>query len=261
MKVSIITTTLNSEKTIESTILSIINQTYKNIEYIIIDGCSSDSTLSIISKYIDHLSYFKSARDENLYDGMNKGIDVSSGDIIGIVNSDDFLEEDAVEKIVNFFFRHNCDAVHGNLRVIKDFDEKSEILRPRNYFFAKYISLPIYHPTLFVKREIYRSIGSYNISYPHLADYDFYLRLINNKNNILYLNELISNMRSGGISDRVDNFSNLISESNKIKKRNDLNYFLSAIGQIIHISRFKIYRTMKFFNLNFLIKIYRKLKY
>ena len=104
MKVSIITTTLNSQKTIETTILSILNQTYKNIEYIIIDGCSSDETLNIVYKYNKDISYINSSKDINLYDAMNKGIDVSSGDIIGIVNSDDFLEPDAVEKSVNFFF-------------------------------------------------------------------------------------------------------------------------------------------------------------
>ena len=261
MKVSIITTTLNSQKTIETTILSILNQTYKNIEYIIIDGCSSDETLNIVYKYNKDISYINSSKDINLYDAMNKGIDVSSGDIIGIVNSDDFLEPDAVEKIVNFFLKYNCLAVHGNLRVVNEFCEKGEILRPRNYKFAKYISLPIYHPTLFVKKNIYKTIGKFNIIYPHLADYDFYLRVINNNEKVLYLNALISNMRIGGISDRVSNFSNLMIESFKIKINNNLNFSFSVFGTLIHILRFKIYRIIKYLRLNVIIKFYRKLKY
>ena len=261
MKVSIITTSLNSQKTIETTILSIINQTYKNIEYIIIDGCSSDETLNIVYKYKKDIAYINSSKDKNLYDAMNKGIDVSSGEVIGIVNSDDFLEPDAVEKIVNFFLKYGCEGVHGNLRIVNELCEKGEILSPRNYKFAKYISLPIYHPTLFLKKDIYNTIGKFNIIYPHLADYDLYLRIINYKKKVLYLNDLISNMRIGGISDRVSNFSNLMKESNNIKIKNNLNFTLSMIGTLIHIMRFKIFRTIKYLQLNCIIKIYRKFKF
>ncbi len=116
--VSIITVCLNSEKTIEQTIQSVINQTYPNIEYIIIDGKSTDRTLEIIDKYKGKISILVSESDEGIYDAMNKGLKLATGELIGIINSDDWYESDAVETIVNSFLAdRNVQVIYGNMDV------------------------------------------------------------------------------------------------------------------------------------------------
>lgn len=120
LKVSVITACFNSEKTIEDTILSVLHQTYKNIEYIIIDGASADSTLEIIQKYRDRIACVMSEKDKGIYDAMNKGIKRSSGDIIALLNSDDFYKDEfVVEKVVHEFERKNCDSVYADLVFVK----------------------------------------------------------------------------------------------------------------------------------------------
>lgn len=201
MKVSIITVCLNSEKYIEQTIKSILNQTYEDIEYIIVDGKSIDNTLSIIEKYKPLFGArlkVISEKDNGLYNAMNKGIRNSTGDLIGILNSDDWYEKDAIEQAVRKFEESNESIIYGGLLNI---DEKSnKICRIR---IPNYRELDLYnvnHPTVFVPKKIYDKYGVFLEKYKISADYELMLRFYKNKINFKYIPKIITNFRDGGIS-------------------------------------------------------------
>lgn len=199
MKVSIITVSYNSARTIEKTIQSVLNQTYRNIEYIVIDGESTDGTAGIIKKYEDSLSYYVSEPDAGLYDAMNKGIRRATGDIIGIINSDDWYESDAVAKVVQCFTYKDAELVYGKACFV---DEKGNLTYSRNRALdcIWYSSETVLHPTVFVKRGVYKKYGIFNTDYKIAADYDLLLRFYAKKVKFQYIDEIISYFRQGGIS-------------------------------------------------------------
>lgn len=200
MKISIITVCLNSERTIEQTIQSVINQNDNNFEYIIIDGGSTDRTLDIVDKYKNSMAIIQSETDSGVYDAMNKGISLTTGDIIGIINSDDWYEPDLFVEVRKSFIESNADVVHGKLNSIHN-DGKVETHGTDNIEKIRY-TMNIYHPTLFVKREIYKMYGMFDLRYKIAADYDFVLRLFVNNISFFYLDRIFTNYRSGGLSDR-----------------------------------------------------------
>lgn len=200
MKVSIITVCLNSAATLEQTINSVLSQTYTNIEYIIIDGGSTDGTIDIIKKYESQISCWISEPDRGLYDAMNKGIERATGDIIGIINSDDWYELSTVEKVLACFCSTNADLVHGNRSEFSDADNTTYLRTPElreNYIFFTCAYL---HPTVFVKSEIYKKYGAFNCKYKVCADYEFLLRLYAQGVRIHYLPEILTHFRVGGFS-------------------------------------------------------------
>ncbi len=205
LKVSVITACFNSEKTIEDTILSVLNQTYKNIEYIIIDGASADRTLEIIQKYRDKIACVVSEKDKGIYDAMNKGIKRSSGDIIALLNSDDFYKDEfVVEKVVREFERKNCDSVYADLVFVKpDCLEKVVRYYESGEFSPKTLLYGVVpaHPTLFVKKAIYERYGLYKTDYKISADFEMIIRLfVVQKISFSYLKEVLVIMRTGGVS-------------------------------------------------------------
>ncbi len=176
MKISIITPVYNAEKTVERTILSVINQKLDSeIEYIIVDGCSNDGTASIINQYLDKISVFISEPDQGVYDAMNKGISCATGDIIGIINADDWYNDGAL-KVVEHSFSQNPDT--------------SILYSPiDNYLNGEYLNtfipgdldnlifkFTLNHPSCFVKKSVYEELGKFDLSYTIAADYDFILR-------------------------------------------------------------------------------------
>ena len=194
MKVSIITPCLNSEKTIRDTIESVLAQTYKNIEYIVIDGQSTDGTLDIIKEYdlafAGRLKYI-SEKDTGIYDAMNKGILHATGDVIGIINSDDWYEIDAIEEIVKYFKDTDVEVVYGEEWII---DEK----RQREYHTNHSITPP--HPGMFVKREAYQKYGMYDLNYRIAADWDLILRFIAEGARFGHIDRVVANYSKTGIS-------------------------------------------------------------
>ena len=199
VKVSIITVCLNSEKTIERTIKSVINQTYPNIEYIIIDGKSTDGTLDIINKYNDKISILASERDKGIYDAMNKGLKLATGELIGIINSDDWYEPDAVENIVNTFLEdRTAQLFYGNMNVY----DKDKFIRTRYRSPLKelHTSTAIPHPTVFIKSEVYKRY-MFNTKYKIGADHDLMLKLYSKKYEFRYVNKIIANYRIGGYNE------------------------------------------------------------
>lgn len=204
-KISLITVCYNSEKTISETFESVLKQKYDNLEYIIIDGKSTDNTMNIINKYkskFGNQMIIISEKDEGLYDAMNKGIKLATGDIIGILNSDDMFFDDHVLNRINTFFNENeCDGLYSDLFLMED----NNLHIPSRKFISG--SLPYYfggmppHPTLYLSKKIYDEVGFYNVKYKIAADYDFIIRMYKNKKyKICYMKKFNVSMRPGGKS-------------------------------------------------------------
>jgi glycosyltransferase len=205
MKISLITVTYNSEKYLEQCITSVIRQNYKNVEHIIIDGKSTDGTVSIIEQYSSNISYWVSEKDNGIYHAINKGMRMATGDIIGLLNSDDvFASNDVVSTIVNCFAENEVDSLYGDLVYVEQHNIK-KVLRTwkgQNYNRErfKYGWMPA-HPTFYFKRHLIEKFGFYESHYFTAADYELMARyLFLHRVSSLYLPKLIVRMRVGGVS-------------------------------------------------------------
>lgn len=205
MKVSIITIAYNSEETIEDTIQSVVGQDYADIEYIIVDGKSSDGTLEIISKYKNQIAKIHSDKDQGIYDAMNKGVELATGDIVGILNSDDiYANSQVISSIVAKFREGQADAIYADL-VYVDRENTDKITRTwisgdyKEGAFDKGWMPP--HPTFFLKKSVYNQYGTYTLKLKSAADYELMLRMVHKyKIKLGYLNQVITKMRVGGMS-------------------------------------------------------------
>ncbi|WP_433833706.1 glycosyltransferase family 2 protein [Flavobacterium anhuiense] len=233
MKISIITVCYNSSITIEKTILSVKNQTYKNIEYIIVDGNSKDSTVTIIEKHNDVISKWISEPDKGLYDAMNKGIAMASGDLIGILNSDDvFNSTFVIEEIVDFHKKNDIDASIGNIVQKKD---NGKIVR---LYSSKYwnpdklrIGFMPPHPSIFFKKELFSKFGVYDLGFKIGADYELITRFfLKNKISWKYSSIITTSMLVGGLSSSGSSSYKLITkEIQKALTMNDMAFSSSKI--------------------------------
>src|ERR1700744_5249814 len=204
--VSLITVCRNSEKTIEDTIRSVIDQDYPLIEYILVDGNSKDGTMQIVGKYASNISKQVSEPDKGIYDAMNKGINLTTGEIIGILNSDDvFYSDTIISDIVNIFKGDaTVDAVYGNITYFKEgVTEKKVRTWVTKPYYSKFFDdgevQP--HPSLFIKKKVYDAIGSYYPDFKISSDYEFMLRAFKlHGYKPYFLNSFIVNMRVGGES-------------------------------------------------------------
>ena len=202
MKVSIITTTFNSAATLHHNLISVARQSHPFIEHIIIDNCSSDATLEIVKGY-PHVASVISEKDQGIYDAMNKGIKRATGDIIGILNSDDYLASaDTIAQIVAAFANTSTDAVYGNLVYVnnKRPDKIQRIWTAGGYnpqLFYRGWMLP--HPTFYVRRYVYERYGLYDTSFRFAADYEMILRLLLRHNiNVAPIRQVLVYMLAGG---------------------------------------------------------------
>ncbi|MGC8886307.1 MAG: glycosyltransferase family 2 protein [Verrucomicrobiia bacterium] len=208
MLISIITAVLNSANTIEDCIKSVQSQTYKNIEHIIIDGGSTDGTLDIIKRYADTGKIkWVSKQDNGMYDAINKGIRIATGEVIGILNSDDFYaHEKVVELVMNAFENPDIDACYGDLLYV-DKDNTEKIVR---YWKSKPYKDGLFrygwhppHPTFFVKKWVYEKYGFFRTDMKIGSDYELMLRFIEGcKIRTHYISEVLVKMRMGGKSNR-----------------------------------------------------------
>lgn len=198
--VSIVTVAFNGERTLEQTIQSVLKQTYNNIEYIIIDGRSTDGTIEILKKYEDNIDYWVSEPDKGIGDAFNKGITASSGEIIGLINADDWYTEDAVETIVNNYIENNDCIYHAKLQYWDTNMHPSYIFSANDEKIL--IRGTINHPTVFVPRKIYEEVGLFDISFKNAVDYEWLIRAKLQGVKFCYLDTVISNMRSEGTSDK-----------------------------------------------------------
>lgn len=231
MKISVITIVYNNEDCIEECINSVLNQTYTNIEYIVIDGGSNDGTLDIIKKYKNKISYFISEKDNGLYDALNKGIKAATGDIIGILHSDDlFFYDDTLSNIVSVFEKSNADLVYAKGKYV---DRTNINLVKRIYPSKPFKKIYLYfgwiplHTTIYVKKEIFDNYGKYQTNYKIASDYEISLRwFFNDKIKKIFLNDWVVKMRLGGKSTTISLQKLKSNEDLKIiSKYNLLGYF------------------------------------
>lgn len=218
MKVSLITATFNSQFTIKSCLDSVASQSYNNIEHLIIDGGSTDHTVSIVEDYAavhENVSLI-SEPDNGIYDALNKGIMRASGDIIGFVHSDDVLNSrDTIKLIIDNFQKHDPDGVYGDLKYV----DHQDMSNTRRYWKSSSFNKSILnsgwmppHPTLFLKKHMYSSYGLFNTSFKIAADYDYVLRIFNKPGRtFIYIPEVLVLMRVGGESNK--SLRNIIEKS------------------------------------------------
>lgn len=233
MKISIITVCFNSVVTLEDTIISVINQTYDNFEYIIIDGNSTDGTLNIIKKYEQYISKWISEPDYGLYDAMNKGISLSTGNIVGLLNSDDtFTSNSVLENIASFHLFNEIEASYGNVlqsdqsgKLVRFYSSKN--WKPTDLRFGY---MPP-HPSIFLKRELFEKFGYYNLSFKIGADYEFITRyFLVNKINSKYSGLTTTNMLVGGVSSSgLNSYITITNEIIKALKLNGIRFHKTYI--------------------------------
>ena len=230
--ITIITVVLNDETNIEQTILSILNQKYKNIEYIIIDGDSKDKTLEVIKKYSKQISYWQSEKDEGLYDAFNKGLEKANGDLIGFVNSGDLLTENSLEYLVDYYNKfEDVDFFFGSVK--KHWGILHGYKRWKIHFTWGFYSS---HSTgFYIKKEAAKIVGKYNLKYKFSSDYDYFYRMIV-KHKLKGIgtkkNELFGYFKRGGYSSQHKFFDHLV-ECTRIRLDNNQNKFIVLITIII----------------------------
>jgi len=227
MKISIITVCFNSEKTIRDTIESVLSQSYPDVEYIIIDGLSKDNTMSIVSEYDDKISKIISEPDKGIYDGLNKGVSLATGDVIAFLHSDDvYANETVISNIVNCF-DNGAQGVYGDLV----YTDKADVNKVFRYWKSCDFSPSLLskgwmppHPTLFLRREVYQKYGAFDISFKIAGDYDFMLRILKDNIVVKYLPQVIYKMRVGGESNRsIKNILDKSKEDFRAMRKNEIN--------------------------------------
>lgn len=230
MKISIITTTFNSEKTLKDTLESVLKQTYTAYEHIIVDGKSKDSTMQIVKEYEERYNgklRYISEKDNGIYDAMNKGIKMATGDVIGLLNSDDiYVNENVLQEIADKFEETNCDGTYANLI----FMDEQTMSKPQRIWKSKNGKLengwhPA-HPTLYLKKEVYKKIGLFNLKYRIVADYDFMIRMLKDKSvKLEYIDDYIVYMRVGGASTAgIKGYIRNMKEANQVLIDNNIKY-------------------------------------
>ena len=249
--ISIITATFNSAKTLKDTIQSVLRQTNKDFEYLIIDGGSTDETIDIVKSYESEFSgrlKWVSEKDQGIYDAMNKGIKMASGDVVGILNSDDyFTSDDILQTVDNAFKSHEIDAIYGDIRFIRDGNPQkcvryysSRMFRP---FWLRFGFMPA-HPSFYCKREVFEKAGLYSLDYKIGADYEMMVRLFKrHKIKSLYVNKNFVTMRTGGASNNnVRSRLTLIEEDVKACRVNGIytNRFFIMLKFLYKIFEFRI---------------------
>jgi glycosyltransferase involved in cell wall biosynthesis len=237
VRVTLITATYNSGASIKTCLDSVVSQDYDVFEYLIIDGKSSDETLSIVEDYQKKYFYIKliSEKDEGIYDALNKGVLLATGDIIGFVHSDDLLaSKTVISEIVATLKNEKLDGVYGDLEYVRK-EDTSKVVRfwKSRSFNSKLLSMgwmPA-HPTLFLKKEVYEKHGFFNLSYKISADYDFMLRILKDDSlKFGYLPKVITKMRIGGASNgSIKNIINKTKEDYRAVRSNHIGGWFSIL--------------------------------
>ena len=210
--ITVITAVLNGERHLEQTILSVLRQSYDNVEYLIIDGGSTDGTLDIIKKYEDEIDYWLSEADSGIYEAMNKGIDLAKGEMIALLNADDYYELNSLHTVAEFCVNIGMDNVfYANHYMLQE----DLHLRYKSYPHMRYwMGMPLCHQAMFVPKEIYQKLGSYSLSYAFAADYEFLLRSLKYGIRYVHIDQFLVNYRNTGLTSL--NYTRAMEEWRKI---------------------------------------------
>jgi len=229
--ITVITVVFNGAKHFEQTVLSVINQTYDNVEYIVIDGGSTDGTLNIIQKYEHAIDYWVSEKDKGIYYAMNKGIDLAMGEFVGFVNSDDFLYEEILSELGSMKKSEKFDFTLGDVDIYSQCSKyqetnihSEEIILNKKYIFH----MPTHHLGFYVRKRILKKVGKFNTDYKLRADFDLLSRVIDSTKSFLILKKRVGGFRLGGVSGSYATFI----ENNKILKNRNVGIFRRALNII-----------------------------
>lgn len=233
--ISIITATFNSSATLEKSILSVISQTYKNYEYIIIDGDSKDETKELIAKYKQYITYSISEKDKGIYDAWNKGIAKATGDWVMFIGADDFLFPDTLESYVEFINQESTDSTLYISSKVHLLSQNGKITRtygwPWKWDSFKRVNL-IAHPGSLQSMKLFKSYGNYDISYRIVGDYELLLRP-REKLNALFLNKVTAHVTEGGASSKIETFYELKKAVLSSKSTNKIQAFFDFYIQLL----------------------------
>lgn len=245
MKISIITAVYNNESEIGRAIESVLGQTYHDIEYIIVDGGSTDGTMSVVNSYKSRIATIISEPDKGIYDALNKGIALATGDVIGFMHSDDmFADATIVAQIAMAYTDSAVDTVYGDLQYVRKEDTSRVV---RHWKSSPFELRQLYrgwmppHPTVYLRRTVYEQYGVFDTSFRIAADYDFMLRIFrDNDRNTVYIPTVFVKMRVGGESNSVKNYIRKWKEDIRALKRNKIGGMgvlaiknLSKLGQFL----------------------------
>jgi len=255
--ITVITVVLNGEKYLEQTIQSVINQNYPNVEYIIIDGGSTDGTLDIIRKYEDFIDYWVSEPDKGIYDAMNKGVRCSVGRWIGFLGSDDFYEIDGLENLIYpFILGESFDICYGNSKVWLE-NEYLYTRRTSKDVDKIKIDFIFFHPDSITSANVFKNIGLFDTSFKLAADYEFFLHAYFNGYKFLKVDKIVTNYRIMGFS---YNFKLAFNEKIRLMNRYRLGLRF-RFNLLISFLKWYIKNSLKLKETSFLLQTYRKLKW
>ncbi len=244
---SIITICLNAEKSIERTIQSVLSQTYPHIEYIIVDGKSTDHTVGIIQNYRDRIAHFSSEKDEGIYDAMNKGVGRATGNFILFLNADDRLfHEESIASVADYMSQYLSSPIavfHGNVLIYDEQKKSAHIWKCGPVTRYSLYRRPIPHPATFYRKEAFRRNGLFDVSYRIAGDYEWLVRaLIKNHFLFQYMDILVSVFYKGGTSTNKKN-----KELNEMEKRRVIASYYSKPEDVFLSVRKRIRKTFGFF--------------
>lgn len=252
--VSIITIAFNSESTIEQTIQSVINQTYDNIEYIIIDGGSTDGTIDILRRYEDRIAYWISEPDKGIGDAFNKGIAASTGEMIGMINADDWYSVNAVELVVSEYLEKGKFIYHAKLQYW------NSDMTPYYVFSGNHEKIlkrgTINHPTVFVPKKIYEEIGLFNINFHNAVDYEWLIRAKLRGKKFCYIDHIVSNMRLAGTSD--EKWLNNYTEIFRARNLHGIHYVKNLLLFLEMVTITLCRKLLEFIGFRGIVRFYRK---
>jgi glycosyltransferase len=243
MKISIITSVWNNEETIKDALDSVLSQTYKDIEFIVVDGASTDGTIEIVKSYGNKITKFISEKDKGIYDGLNRGVSLATGDIVAFLHSDDIYASHIIIEEIDKVFESDSslDGVYGDLV----YTPKNDINKVLRYWKSKEYNNSLLkkgwmpaHPTLFLKKDVYDKYGKFDLNFKIAADYDFMLRVLKSGIKVEYIPKIMYKMRVGGESNKsIKNIILKSKEDLKALKKNKVGGIFTLI--IKNLSKIK----------------------
>ncbi len=252
-KISIITANLNGALTLERTIKSIISQGYRELEYIFVDGGSTDGSLEIVNCYKENIDVLIVEKDNGISDAYNKGIEKATGELIGIISSDDFLADNILTNIANSYLEnYRPDVIYGNAGHIED--GKTRIVRPDSINTIR-DRQPLKHSSVFVTKNAYEKWGKFSVKFRYAMDYELVLRLYINGAKFVYLNKTLSFFSAGGVNQRA--MGKTIREVHNITVKYGFPKWKADLVLSRKIMKYQTKKILKTFNLYHLISIYK----